>query len=139
MASSPIYQFFAELDDYKPTIWRRFQVMDNITVARLGYILQVLFEMTASHLMAIEVPAVENSMQHIKNKYPDLMPRLADRYSKRLFNMSINVDKWYNNAKKAVYHYMRNKYPSDITRDQFEIIKPFLESATEATRPYKYD
>ncbi|MCL1914427.1 MAG: hypothetical protein FWG10_11285, partial [Eubacteriaceae bacterium] len=37
---------------------------------------------------------------------------------KRLFNMSINVDKWYNNAKKAVYHYMRNKYPSDITRDQ---------------------
>jgi|GEM_PF-1393915 len=53
--------------------------------------------------------------------------------------MSINVDKWYDNNKKAVYLYMRKKYPSDITRDQFEIIKPFLESATEATRPYKND
>ena len=53
--------------------------------------------------------------------------------------MSINVDKWYDNNKKAVYHYMRNKYPSDITRDQFGIVKPFLESATKATRPYTYD
>ncbi|MCL1913097.1 MAG: IS5 family transposase [Eubacteriaceae bacterium] len=34
---------------------------------------------------------------------------------------------------------MRNKYPSDITRDQFGIVKPFLESATKATRPYTYD
>ncbi|MCL1915067.1 MAG: IS5/IS1182 family transposase, partial [Eubacteriaceae bacterium] len=33
---------------------------------------------------------------------------------------------------------MSNKYPSDITRDQFEIIKPFLESAAKATRPYTY-
>lgn len=60
MASHPIYQFYAELDDYKPKIWRRFQVSNNITIARLGYIIQVLFEMTASHLMAIEVPKGEN-------------------------------------------------------------------------------
>ena len=32
--------------------------------------------------------------------------------------MSINVDKWYNNNKKAIYLYMRKKYPSDITRGQ---------------------
>lgn len=54
MASHPIYQFYAELDDYKPKIWRRFQVTNNITAARLGYIIQVLFEMTASHLFCIE-------------------------------------------------------------------------------------
>ena len=60
MASHPIYQFYAELDDYKPKIWRRFQVMDDVTVSRLGYIVQVLFEMTASHLMAIEVPEGDN-------------------------------------------------------------------------------
>jgi len=57
MAVHPIYQFYAELDDYRPSIWRRFQVTDNITVARLGYIIQVLFEMKASHLMAMEVPS----------------------------------------------------------------------------------
>ncbi|MGI6720048.1 MAG: plasmid pRiA4b ORF-3 family protein [Anaerovoracaceae bacterium] len=56
MATHSIYQFCAELDDYKPIIWRRFQVTDNITPARLCYIIQVLFEMTASHLMALEVP-----------------------------------------------------------------------------------
>lgn len=26
VASQPIYQFYAELKDYKPLIWRRFQV-----------------------------------------------------------------------------------------------------------------
>lgn len=31
MASQPIYQFYAELKDYEPKIWRRFQVMNNIT------------------------------------------------------------------------------------------------------------
>lgn len=72
MASHPIYQFYAELDDYKPKIWRRFQVKDDITVARLGYILQVLFEMTASHLMAIEVPKGQNMRAIMAEKYPDL-------------------------------------------------------------------
>ena len=77
MASHPIYQFYAELDDYKPKIWRRFQVTDDITVARLGYILQVLFEMTASHLMAIEVPKGQNLKAIMSEKYPDLSPNAS--------------------------------------------------------------
>jgi hypothetical protein len=32
VASQPIYQFYAELKDYKPLIWRRFQVAGNITL-----------------------------------------------------------------------------------------------------------
>jgi uncharacterized short protein YbdD (DUF466 family) len=80
MASHPIYQFYAELDDYKPKIWRRFQVTDDITVARLGYILQVLFEMTASHLMAIEVPKGDNFVQYMKTKHPDLPKSTANDY-----------------------------------------------------------
>ena len=36
MASQPIYQFYAELNNYQPKIWRRFQVPGNITMARLG-------------------------------------------------------------------------------------------------------
>lgn len=54
MATQPIYKFYAELEDYKPKIWRRFQVAGNITVARLGYIVMTLYEMKASHLLAIE-------------------------------------------------------------------------------------
>lgn len=72
MASHPIYQFYAELDDFKPKIWRRFQVLGNISVARLGYIIQVLFEMTASHLMAFEVPKDENFRAYYKKRHPDM-------------------------------------------------------------------
>ena len=38
MASIPIYQFYAELEGYSPKMWRRFQVLNNITMARLAYI-----------------------------------------------------------------------------------------------------
>jgi transposase len=33
----------------------------------------------------------------------------------------------------------RKIYPSDITREQFEIVRPFLESAKKKTRPRKHD
>ena len=55
MASKPIYQIYAELQDYEPKIWRRFQVMNDITMARLAYILMTLFEMQGRHLYEFEV------------------------------------------------------------------------------------
>lgn len=60
MASHPIYRFYAELADYKPKIWRRFDVMNNVTMAKLGYIIMTMFEMQASHLFCFEVPVAEN-------------------------------------------------------------------------------
>lgn len=60
MASKPIYQIYAELQDYKPKIWRRFQVMNDITMARLAYILMTLFEMQGSHLYLFEVDELNN-------------------------------------------------------------------------------
>jgi hypothetical protein len=40
----------------------------------------VLFEMTASHLMAIEVPKGENFVQYMKTKHPDLPKATANDY-----------------------------------------------------------
>lgn len=60
MASRPIYQFYAELADYAPRMWRRFQTADNITLARLGYIIMTMFEMKASHLFCFDVPTDGN-------------------------------------------------------------------------------
>ncbi len=60
MASQPIYQFYAELTNYEPKMWRRFQVMNNITMAKLGYIIMTMFEMEASHLFCFDVPVAEN-------------------------------------------------------------------------------
>jgi len=54
MASHPIYQIYSKLADTELKIWRRFEVMDNITVARLGYILMTMYEMEASHLFSFE-------------------------------------------------------------------------------------
>ena len=71
MASQPIYQFYAELDDYTPKMWRRFQVMNNITMARLGYIVMTMFEMQASHLFCFEVPLGENYYQHMKERHKE--------------------------------------------------------------------
>ena len=60
MASKPIYQIYAELQDYEPKIWRRFQVMNDMTIARLAYILMTLFEMRGSHLYLFEVDELNN-------------------------------------------------------------------------------
>ena len=72
MASKPIYQIYAELEEYEPKIWRRFQVMNDITVARLAYILMTLFEMQGSHLYKFEVDELDNYItNHLEhyNKY----------------------------------------------------------------------
>ncbi|SDX92928.1 plasmid pRiA4b ORF-3 family protein [Thermoactinomyces sp. DSM 45892] len=50
MAQHLVYRFYAELSDFEPKIWRRFEINGNKTMAELGYSLMVLFEMEASHL-----------------------------------------------------------------------------------------
>lgn len=70
MASHPIYQFKAELCDYKPLIWRRFQVTDDYSLARLAYVVMTMFEMEANHLFAIEVYPRKNLMRALKKDYP---------------------------------------------------------------------
>ena len=44
MATFPIYQIYVQLEGYSPKMWRRFQVMGDITIARLGYIIMGLYE-----------------------------------------------------------------------------------------------
>ena len=84
MASQPIYQFYAELVDYEPKIWRRFQVMNNITMAKLGYIVMTMFEMHASHLFWFDVPVVDNFRKcigdHINN---DINGKVVDIFKGR--------------------------------------------------------
>ena len=76
MASQPIYQFYAELKDYEPKICRRFQVPENITMARLGYILMTMYEMKANHLFCVTVPIRDNvkldeTLSGVGSVFPD--------------------------------------------------------------------
>ncbi|BCR36146.1 plasmid pRiA4b ORF-3 family protein [Mariniplasma anaerobium] len=61
-----IYQFYVELRDSSPKIWRTIQVRQRMTVAEFVYILLPLFEMQASHLFKVNVPV--GKMQVEKNK-----------------------------------------------------------------------
>ena len=84
MASQPIYQFYAELDDYKPTMWRSFQVLNNISAARLGYIIMTMYEMQASHLFCFDVPAAENFRKCVGEQiYNDTNGKVIDLFAER--------------------------------------------------------
>jgi hypothetical protein len=94
MASQPIYQFYSELEEYEPKIWRRFQVSGGVSMARFGYIVMTLYEMMASHLFAIEtevmgeifrfeIPDEENDYPGIDDiKYIDATDIKLSRWSK---------------------------------------------------------
>ena len=72
MAIHLIYRFYAELEDYKPKIWRRFEVDGNKTMAELGYILMTMFEMQASHLFCFtfnpEAEILEGTRKHCSDE-----------------------------------------------------------------------
>lgn len=102
MASKPIYKIYAELENYKPKIWRRFIVMDNITMSRFGYILMTLFEMRANHLFSFEIPNFENCKQHgiFESVDPkDLEIQLEDR-KKLQIELLDNMNESFSNEKK---------------------------------------
>ena len=100
MASQPIYEFYAELKDYQPKIWRRFQVSSNVTMARLGYILMTLFEMQASHLFRLEVPTRENLRMSLRGS-------LGDEEYNQLF------------ADDSLYEFEENSIFEVITEDTY--------------------
>ena len=71
MAQHYVYQFYAELEDFKPKIWRRFEIVGSKTMAELGYSLMVMFEMTASHLFCITDDRQKAFIDYLKKSYSE--------------------------------------------------------------------
>lgn len=69
MAVHQIYRFYAELEEYAPKIWRRFEVNGSKTVAELGYILMTLFEMQASHLFCFTYDYGAEVLEDMRKRY----------------------------------------------------------------------
>jgi hypothetical protein len=79
------YQLYLELEDFKPTIWRRIRVPNNMNLAELGYHIMVLFEMQASHLYKfmtnpgkelideLKKKTTKEEFEELSNKYEDLI------------------------------------------------------------------
>lgn len=72
MAKHFVYHFYAELSDYEPKIWRRFQINGEKTMAELAYTVMIMFEMQASHLFAINRNAVEELVRGLHEDYPEV-------------------------------------------------------------------
>lgn len=66
-----VYQFTVELKNYKPRMWRRVLVNDDITVARLGYIALCIFRAEITHLMVIEKPDARNASETLRYEIPN--------------------------------------------------------------------
>lgn len=94
MAQHKVYQFYAELEDFEPKIWRRFEIAGSKTMAELGYSLMVLFEMTASHLFCIT-----------DNKLTVFREYLKETYTEKEINGFLennDIDKLYFNSKYEI-------------------------------------
>ena len=57
MAILKIYEFTAQLDDFEPLISRRFQVVADIPLRKLAFILMIMFEMRGGHLYEFNMPS----------------------------------------------------------------------------------
>ena len=53
MTKHKIFRFYAELNDYEPLVWRRFEINGEKTMAELSYCIMIMFEMQASHLFSL--------------------------------------------------------------------------------------
>lgn len=66
MAGKPIYEIYAELDGVEPKIWRKFQVISDMTMSRLAYAIMTLFEMEAKHSYKFDVDEFKNYENGLK-------------------------------------------------------------------------
>jgi hypothetical protein len=73
-----VYRFYAELKDYSPKIWRRFEINGEKTMAELGYALMLMFEMQASHLFCFK----ENRKETL---FAEFRPRCSDEEIERMW------------------------------------------------------
>jgi hypothetical protein len=71
MAQHYVYRFYAELKDYKPKIWRRFEINGEKTMAELGYALMIMFEMQASHLFCFTENRKDVLLEDLRKQYTD--------------------------------------------------------------------
>ena len=73
-----VFQFYMELRDSKPKVWRKVQVPEKMTVADLAYTVLTVFEMKATHLLKVTVPVGQMQVE----KYKRLM---GDAYDEEAF------------------------------------------------------
>lgn len=82
MAKHLVYQFYAELKDYEPKIWRRFEINGEKTMAEFAYAIMILFEMQASHLFRIKQNNRDAMLKELQKTFPvESLERFEKKYA----------------------------------------------------------
>lgn len=90
-----VYRFYAELCDYSPKIWRRFQTANDVTMAYLGYVLMTMFEMHAGHLFAFDIPHAENFDRALRKHVSVELPPMEDEGARGDWRIALPLpDEW---------------------------------------------
>lgn len=71
MAKHYVYQFYAELKEYEPKIWRRFVINGEKSMAELAYTTMIIFEMQASHLFTLKEDIKSQIVSELNNDFTD--------------------------------------------------------------------
>ncbi|WP_333589915.1 plasmid pRiA4b ORF-3 family protein [Ligilactobacillus acidipiscis] len=66
MTKHKIFRFYAELNDYEPLVWRRFEINGEKTMAQLSYCIMLMFEMQASHLFSLTQYRRDSFIEDVK-------------------------------------------------------------------------
>ena len=100
MATFPIYQLYVELQDYEPKMWRRFQVMNDITIAKLAYILMTLFELRNNYAYEFRTDELASYLQRHPEyvKRPERLEGLNKKFKKARYGIV---------SKKNMYMYKK--------------------------------
>lgn len=100
MAVFPIYQLHVELQDYEPRMWRKFQVMNDITIAKLAYILMTLFELRANYAYEFRTDEKASYLRRHPEyvKRPERLELLKKNFKKARYGMI---------SKKNMYMYRK--------------------------------
>ena len=61
-----VLQFYAELENYNPKIYRRFIISPDFTFEKLAYALMAMFNMEGSHLYRFELDEEERKVEPLK-------------------------------------------------------------------------
>lgn len=89
MATFPIYQIYIELEDYEPKMWRRFQVMNDIKMSKLAYIIMVFYELRKNYTYEFR----KNELELYLKKHPEYAkkPERLERLNKKFSNLRYGI------------------------------------------------
>ena len=98
MTNYQIYELYVELEEFKPKMWRRFQIIGDITLARLAYTIMILFEVRNKYSYEFRKDELDVYLKRHPEyiKHPERLETLNKEFKKVRYGMT---------NKKNVYMY----------------------------------